>query len=211
MSTPWLDIPLEDYERHMALPEIGQATLIADQLAELVRERRPQTVAVMGCAGGNGFDRLCEQGLRRVIGVDINPRYLEEVRRRYAGKLPGLELYVADVQSQELLFAPVDLLYAALVFEYVDVPATLRMLRRHCRPMGTLATLTQMPHPTLREVSPSPCASLGKLESVMRLVAPEDLVREATRAGFIRESAAMLTSPAGKEFMLQVFRASSAA
>ena len=36
MSNPWLDIPLADYEAHMALPSIGQSRLIADQSEALV-------------------------------------------------------------------------------------------------------------------------------------------------------------------------------
>ena len=210
MPTPWLEIPLEEYEAHMGLPEIGQAELIADQLAELIGERRPESVAVVGCAGGNGFDRLGGE-VRRIVAVDINPRYIEAVNHRFRGKLAGLELRVADVQSPERLFAPVDLLYAALLFEYVEVSATLRMLHRHCRPMGTLATLIQLPHPMQSEVFVSPFASLGKLASVMRLVAPEALVEEARQMGFTCERERRLVSSAGKSFMLHVFRASGIA
>jgi hypothetical protein len=31
-SSPWLTIPLEDYEAHMALPVVGQAQMLAEQL-----------------------------------------------------------------------------------------------------------------------------------------------------------------------------------
>jgi hypothetical protein len=40
MRNPWLDIPLADYEGHMALPAIGQSRLIADQLDTLVSATR---------------------------------------------------------------------------------------------------------------------------------------------------------------------------
>jgi hypothetical protein len=33
VSNPWLEIPLSDYEGHMATPSIRQAQLLADQLA----------------------------------------------------------------------------------------------------------------------------------------------------------------------------------
>jgi hypothetical protein len=32
MSNPWLSIPLHDYEGHMALPHVGQAKMIANEL-----------------------------------------------------------------------------------------------------------------------------------------------------------------------------------
>ena len=47
----WLTIPLEDYEAHMALPAVGQAQMLAEQLAILIERHAPASVAVMGCAG----------------------------------------------------------------------------------------------------------------------------------------------------------------
>lgn len=46
MRSPWLDIPLGDYQAHMALPAIGQLQLIADQLNILVRTYAPSSVAI---------------------------------------------------------------------------------------------------------------------------------------------------------------------
>jgi len=141
MRNPWLDIPLADYEAHMALPTIGQDRLIADQLSALIRTHEPSSVAILGCAGGNGFDCLLDAGLDRVVGVDINPRYIEEARQRYEGRIPGLDLRVADIQACMSLFEPVDFMYAALLFEYVDLARTMTVLRRHCKPNGVLAVI----------------------------------------------------------------------
>jgi hypothetical protein len=55
-----------------------------------------------------------------------------------------------------LLFDPVDLIYAALVLEYVDVGETLRVLAGRCSADGILAVLSQQPHETMVLVSPSP-------------------------------------------------------
>ena len=108
MRSPWLDIPLGDYEGHMALPAIGQSQLIADQLDMLVRTYAPSSVAILGCAGGNGFERLIGTSISRVVGVDINPQYIEKARQRYAGRVPGLQLLVGDIQTSTSLFEPVD-------------------------------------------------------------------------------------------------------
>ena len=51
MRNPWLDIPLADYEAHMALPTVGQQQLIADQLGTLIGTYSPSSVAIIGCAG----------------------------------------------------------------------------------------------------------------------------------------------------------------
>ena len=104
MRNPWLDIPLGDYEGHMALPSIGQSQLIADQLDALLRMHAPSSVAIVGCAGGNGLERLIDTSVSRVVGVDINPQYVEEARRRYEGRVRSLTLLVGDIQTSALLF-----------------------------------------------------------------------------------------------------------
>jgi ubiquinone/menaquinone biosynthesis C-methylase UbiE len=208
MRNPWLDIPLTDYERHMALPTVGQSRLIADQLETLVRTYSPGSVAILGCAGGNGFDRLIGTSVARVVGVDINPEYIEQARQRYEGRISGLELYVADVESSGALFNPVDLIYVALVFEYVDLAQTMSALRRHCTPDGALAVLTQLPHETTANVSPSPYVSLQLLAPRIRLLSEDELQRQARQVGFVPEHSRALLSPGGKRFRLDEFRLS---
>jgi len=205
MPNPWLDIPLTDYERHMALPQVGQANLIADRLAALLATHRPSSLAIIGCAGGNGFERLAAFGLERVVGVDINPHYLEAARTRFASSLPGLELVTADIQSSAMLFEPVEFVYAALLFEYVDPMRAMISLRRHCRPGGVLATVIQLPHASLAAVSPSPYVSLHALGSTLRLVAADELRAHGEQAGFHYTACSTLVSPGGKEFALQTF------
>ena len=34
MSNPWLSIRLEDYEGHMALPDVGQAKMLVNEFSE---------------------------------------------------------------------------------------------------------------------------------------------------------------------------------
>ena len=206
MRNPWLDIPLGDYEAHMALPAIGQSQLIADQLDILVRGYAPSSVAILGCAGGNGFERLIDTSVSRVVGVDINPQYIEAARQRYAGRVPGLKLQVGDIQTAAWLFEPVDFIYAALVFEYVDVARTMSVLRRHCKPEGILAVLSQVPHEALPEVSPSPYTSLRLLEPGMHLLPHEELQRHATQIGFTPEDSRKILSPGGKQFTVETFR-----
>jgi SAM-dependent methyltransferase len=206
MRSPWLEVPLADYEAHMALPAIDQARLIADQLEASVTTYRPNSVAVVGCAGGNGFNRLTSRGVDRVVGVDINPHYIAQARDRYQERIDGLELHVADIQASGLLFEPVDLLYVALVLEYVDVAQALSSLSRHCKAGGVVATLCQLPHETMAHVSPSPYTSLQVLAPRMRFVSPEELLREAERVRLLPESPSTILSAGGKQFRYQPFR-----
>lgn len=207
MSNPWLDLPLEDYEGHMSLPDIGQAQMLADQLERLLKRTSPRSVALIGCAGGNGLDRIEPRQLERVVALDINPAYIRTVGVRHSRRLGNLELYCADVQSELLQFEPVDLAYAALIFEYVDVVAALASLKRHCQPGGTLATVVQLSHRDHELISPSPYKSLNLLTPVMRLIAPADLSRLAIAAGFYAMDSEAIELPSGKQFSLQTFQA----
>ncbi len=206
MPTPWLNIPSGDYEAHMSSPAIGQAQLLTNQLDALVRERQPASVAIIGCAGGNGFDQLERAAVKRIVGLDINADYIAATARRCVNRLPGLELYVADVQSPASIFEPVDLIYAALIFEYVNPTRAMANLRRHCKPNGgVLATVVQFPHQSVAAVTPSPFASLNLLAPAMKLVPPDELIAHAESAGFQHERTTEITSPGGKRFAVQTF------
>jgi trans-aconitate methyltransferase len=206
MSTPWQEIPLLDYEAHMSLPSVGQARMLADLLARLIERHTPASIAIIGCAGGNGLDRIDSTRVERVVAIDINPEYIAAAERRYGDLPANLDFRCADVQSELLTFDPVDLIYAALVFEYVDISATLATLKRNLRPGGTLAVLLQLPHSDQHPVSASPYKSLNKLIPALKLVEPDELRSHAMTAGFAVGGSERIDLPSGKKFWLQIFQ-----
>ena len=163
-DNPWLTIPLEDYEAHMALPEVGQAQLLAALFAAELA-----------------------------------------ARARFASKLPRLELHVADVERAELAIEPVELVFAALVFEYVDLARTLERIRAWLAPGGTLTTVLQLPSDGLAKITPSPFASLERLSPRLRLVAPARLAELAARHGYRPLESRTATASGGKTFAVQSF------
>jgi len=207
MSNPWLDIPLDDYEDHMSLPTVGQAQMLSEQLYRAIVRWTPTSIAVIGCAGGNGLERIAAGMVERVLAVDVNPDYIERTRARHGQRLRGLELVCADVQSGSLMYDSVDLTYAALLFEYVDVLSTLKTLKRNSRPGAVLTTVLQLPHSTIHAVSPSPYKSLGALASAMTLVAPETLCHAAVDVGFASVDSTTIELSSGKRFCVQNLRA----
>ena len=205
---PWNAIPLSDYEAHMALPAVAQAGLIADELARAVEVHQPASVAVLGCAGGNGLDRLIGSSTRRVVAVDINPSFVAAAEARFRGLIEGLEVVVADVEHDSQVFDPVGLLYAALILEYVDLGRALGFMRRHSQAGGSLVVLLQLPSTKISEITPSPYVSLRKLEPIMRLISPTDLRRLAAESGFQAIDSRVVTASGGKSFAVEEFRAS---
>ena len=209
MRNPWLDIPLAEYEGHMALPEVGQAEMLADELEFAIRQHSPKSIAVLGCAGGNGFDRLLGKGIERIVGIDINPAYVEAVRCRFQSRIPGLELHVADIQCALPELAPVDLLFAALILEYVDVPMTMSSLQTLCTPRGDLVIILQAASSSLEAVSPSPYQSIRLLAPAMRLLDQADVQSQAIAAGFSLASSRVVSLQSGKRFIVLSFRTSA--
>lgn len=204
MQNPWLEIPLSDYESHMALPAVDQAGMTAKELSVALSLFSPGSLGVIGCAGGNGFDAI-PPSTRRVVGVDINPEYVASARERYLGRISGLEFLVADIQSDALSFEPVDLLFASLVFEYVDSGRSLANLSRVCRSGGRLVTLLQQPSATLSPLTPSPYVTIKRLSPLMRLVPPAELALQAASVGFRLESERVVSLRSGKSFIVQVY------
>ncbi len=200
MNNPWLEIPLADYEGHMALPEVAQGAYLGETLERYVRGHAPRSVAVIGCAGGNGFDRLAAQRVPRVVGADINPAYLAEAKRRYSGSLQRLELVCCDIASGQCQFEPVDFIFAALVIEFAGVPSALASLRRSLQPGGVAAAILQCPHASIGAISPSPFASLAKLAPILRLIPPEQFQQDAEQAGLVVRASSQHVLASGKAF-----------
>jgi SAM-dependent methyltransferase len=200
---PWLAIPLADYEAHMALPQVGQAELLANVLADAVRLHAPRSVAVLGCAGGNGFDRVPVG--TRLVGIDVNPDYVAAARARH-GARAGIQLLVGDVTADDLPFAPVDLAYAGLLFEYVEPALALGRLASKLSPGGTLVAVLQLPSAAQAEVTPSPYTSVATLAPSMHLVPPAALTLAASAEGYASIGGDVITASGGKRFAVQTYR-----
>ena len=206
MKNPWLDVPLADYEAHMLLPKVGQAQLLSDILGAALEEFVPTSVAVLGCAGGNGFDRIAAQKIVRVVGVDINPEYIDQLRTRFASRLPGLELVVANIERDNLAVSPVDLVFAALVLEYVNVDIVIPKIYSMLRPGGVVVTVVQLSSDTLPDITPTEYTKLNTLSSVMNLVAADKLERIFRACGYHAIDSRRVNVPGGKYFQVQKFR-----
>jgi ubiquinone/menaquinone biosynthesis C-methylase UbiE len=206
---PWLDIPLEDYEGHMSLPEIAQAQLLSDVFAGVLERFKPRSLAVLGCAGGNGFERINTEVTSRVVGVDINPNFLQSLAVRFNEKLSGLELLAGDVQSDTFNVPPVELVYAALVFEYLDPEAALSKIRTMLNEQGILISVVQLMNAAIPEVTPSPYKSLQALSTAIHLIDPHNLEKIARRTGYAAGEKWTVVSAGGKQFCVQIFSRSA--
>jgi SAM-dependent methyltransferase len=184
----------------MALPDIGQAEMVTDQLKFAVEKNRPESLALIGCAGGNGLQAIVGGPVRRVVGIDINPKYVEIAHSRFHKYFPTFEVYVGNIESLDTMIEPVDLAFAALIFEFVDVACAFKTIKNICRPKGRFIILLQTPNASMPAVSISPYTSLKALTPVVRLRNPEDIIRASEDVGFKCLGSDEIALASGKKF-----------
>lgn len=203
---PWLSIPPSDYEGHMGDPKVAQSQFLSRIFGELIAEFEPQSLVVLGCATGNGFECIRPERVRRLVGLDINREYLDVCRKRHAARIPALELVCGDVASFELEPGSIDFIHAALFLEYVDPEAIVEKASQWLKARGILAVVLQLPGKARGNVSETGFESLRRLEPVIRLVDPLLLAGLCRRHGFseVRSESSKLDS--GKEFYIGVYR-----
>jgi SAM-dependent methyltransferase len=203
---PWLEIPAGDYEGHMGSPQVGQLQMLNLLFKRVLAETRPASVAVLGCATGNGFEHFDPSITRYILGVDINPAYLEIARQRYSAWEGRLELKCADLHTDCFGGRQFDLIHAGLVFEHVDAAVVLAHILKALKPQGRLAVVLQMPSTGLSAVSHTPYKSLEKLAPTMHLYELDQFCTLAAEAGFAQVHGELITLPSGKEFFFGIYR-----
>lgn len=206
MSNPWLAVPLSDYERHMTSARVGQLGVLSDLFSEAVRRCRPESIAILGIAGGNGLDHIDRSHTNRVVGIDLNPIYLEAVRQRYSS-LPGLDLLCADLAEQVVNLRPVQLVHAALIFEHAGTGRCLENAISMTAPGGNLSVVLQLPADNGEPEIGSRFTSIRELKSHFSLVTPACFRQALEERGFQMTEQTTRALPGGKGFWLGIFAA----
>jgi hypothetical protein len=206
MSHPWLEIPIFEYEAHMALPSVGQAQLLCTALRRTVVQFQPHSLAILGVAGGNGLDCIEQTVVRRIVALDFNPDYLALCSRRYGSSFREFEPVLHDLSQGPPSITPVECVFAGLVLEYLHVDAFCGYLGSLLTTSGAFATLLQLPSPTLPEVSPSPFSSLTRLESAFCFVEPAFLDGRLSAHGFSHVLSERYDLTSGKSFQYACYR-----
>jgi len=168
MSNAWTSIPLADYEGHMGA--VQQLSALSELFARAVDICRPDSVAVLGIAGGNGLEHVVDHAaITRIVGVDINADYLDEVRRRF-GQHAHLELHRADLSQDQLGVAPVSLVHAALFFEHAGLGHALDNALSLVSRGGRLSVVLQLPERDQGAVTVTPYPSMQRLSASFAFV-----------------------------------------
>ena len=145
MTNPWLKIPAADYEGHMSSPSVAQQSFLAQTFKESLESHDSSTIALLGCATGNGLEHVDRDVTRRVTAIDINPEYLAKLRQCYGVSVPGLEIVETDLETCVIENQTFSLIFAGLIFEYLDPRKLLCKINGWLRSGGVLVTVLQLP------------------------------------------------------------------
>lgn len=204
-DSPWLQVPLDDYEAHMSHEQVDQLGPLRALFGEAVAMAGARSVAVVGVAGGNGLEVLDAARTKRIVGVDIHPDYLAAVARRY-GHLPGLELHCVDLARERLRCRPVTLVHAALIFEHAGAGRCLDHALALVSRRGWFSVVLQLPSDAAAGVSATGIASIQMLKERFSLIDPAWMLEELERRGFLLKAASVRDLAGGKALWHGMFR-----
>jgi len=207
-QNPWLSISASDYEEHMNAENVGQLPVLNNILENVLKDIPSNNLAVLGCGTGNGFEHINPQIMERVLGIDINPEYLSLLRRRYGSKLRMLELICSDLNTFACPDNSFDLIYAALIFEYVDFEKILKKVANWLTTKGTLVVVLQLPSLKSEMISETAYSSLRLLDTIMRLVNPETFNETAEKCGLEKSNKIEIPLKLGKRFLVSYYKRS---
>lgn len=205
-SNPWLSIPAADYEGHMKSPRVLQQQFLSAVFRWILERFRPRSVAVLGCATGNGFEHIDPRVTRTVVGIDINPEYIALLQSRFAAGLPGLRLLCSDIADCDLEPRSLDLVHCALVLEYVDPQIAVVKSASWLRAGGVLSVVLQLASPGHEKVTVTEFKGVACLDAAMHLVEPGDMDRIAGKAGLRVDGSRVETLASGKEFYVATYK-----
>jgi ubiquinone/menaquinone biosynthesis C-methylase UbiE len=208
-QNPWLSISAEDYEAHMGAAGAQQLKFLSEVFKNHLDEVRPETVAVLGCATGNGFEHIQAEVTKLVVGIDINSEYINVARDRFRERSWNLQLFCSDIKNIELEPRSFDLVSCALFFEHVEPSLVVAKALRWLKARGVLSTVIQLPSDTGKSVSDTGIESIKVLEPVTKLVAPDTVTDLAESAGLQLENATTTTLETGKSFRVLTYRMKS--
>lgn len=111
------------------------------------------TEPIGGYATGNGFEHIESNMTHTVVGVDLNPHYLNVLQSRFAKKIQDLRLICEDLAACELESGSYDIVHCALTLEYDEPRHIIPELACWLSLNGTLVIVFQLPSEKSGKVS----------------------------------------------------------
>ncbi len=203
-TNAWNNIPLADYERHMQHESVAQAQLLNDLTCKYVQKYQPESLLFLGISGGNGLEHIDVKKTKSVYGVDINNLYLEETQKRFGEKIKQLVLVNTDISTSNEAFLKADFVWAALIFEYIDIEKGFEFITNNtCE--GAKLIITIQSNNGTQSVSQTGVESIKSVKDIFKIVDKDNLQAHALKAGFELIGFGENILPNGKSFLTYEF------
>ncbi len=199
-QNPWLEISASDYVNHMSSPEVCQYQMINEYFRTVLNRYNPKKIFVPGCTIGNGFEHINWNQIEVVAALDINSEYLCILRNSFAEK--KLQIINEDLLKYDPEGKRFDLIFAALIFEYIDLSKSLTVLKNMMYESSVLVSLIQLPCIEQKKVTLTKYKSLEKLNPIMNLLTAEKFKSALKQAGLYLISEIEKKLETGKSFLL---------
>jgi len=178
--------------------EIGQTQALDRIFAQTCARFMPKALCVLGCGTGCGLSCVDPASTKRVVGVDLNRKYLQLARKRNPQLEPVAEWMCASVESLSFPPRSFDMVHAALLFEYIAWRPAVAKITGWLRKAGVLSVVLQLPRG--RRITPTRYRTIPLLRPVHRLVPPRQLLACAREMRMSPVATEEILLPGGKRF-----------
>jgi hypothetical protein len=203
-TNAWNTIPLQDYEQHMQHEDVGQAQLLNQLTKKYLTKTQPHYLLFLGISGGNGLEHVDVNTVKRVCGIDLNASYLKKTYQRFGATIKQLDLINADISSVNQSFIKADFVWAALIFEYVDLSVCFKFIQNNTGEAATLIVTIQSNN-GVTSVSKTGVEPIKSVASIFKVVDRESLKATALAYGFQAVEMEENYLPNGKSLLTYIF------
>ncbi|MFC0517346.1 class I SAM-dependent methyltransferase [Mucilaginibacter angelicae] len=203
-ANAWNRIPLEDYEQHMQHENVAQAQLLNDLTKKYLLKHNPESPLFLGISGGNGLEHIDVNKTKIVYGIDVNQSYLDETKKRFGERIKQLVLANADISGAKESFLKADFVWAALIFEYIDIQRGLEFIANNTDEFTRLIITIQSNNGN-QSVSQTGVESIKSVKEIFKIVDKDNLQISASMFGFELIGSEENILPNGKSFLTYEF------
>lgn len=205
LENPWISFDASDYERHMSHASLRQLQTLNEMTRCQYQSYRPCVVLFLGVCTGNGLEYIDNAVTKKVIGIDINQKFLDICASRYASMIEHLVLKRMDLNRSCFCDEKVDLVIGNLILEFVDLDRY--FLQLDAVDNGrTVFSLIYQKNNNAGPVSRSGVESIQIFNRFHQDIGDMDMESEIERRGYEIMRRGSQALPDGKEFMRVDFR-----
>ena len=121
-----------------------------------------------------------------MFGIDINQNYLDETEKRFKNQIPNLNLLNIDISSKKTeKLTKANLIWAALIFEYVETGKCFEFINNNIQDNGYLIVTIQANNGG-NSVSQTGIETIKSVGQIFRLIDPNDILSFADKFGLVK-------------------------